>query len=132
MQDKRKILVIEKSLGFKWPRGISRKKKDSCQVPKVKALLDDIEPLKRKFQKYLPSKLRDCKEFVDRSEQLFLKYGPQLWPPPPTDTSDWLVDAAVNDHGGLYCRNLQYYNSKDREKYVPKALTMISHLLCVG
>lgn len=117
MPEKLKILELEKKCGFKWERGISRTwKQGSSDFFPVKGFLDDIESLKQKFVHVATSQLRCSAEFTQLWEQLFMTYGPQLWPSPPIDTSAWLVDPEVNDWEGLYPRTLYYDQANDREK----------------
>lgn len=111
MRAGRKILKIEKSLGFKWPYGISRKISESQKVERVEALLTDIRKLQNAFQTYQPYDLRTSFKksgFGKRCEDLFLSHGPSLWPPPPVDRSSWLVDSKVNNLDGFYPRDLYY------------------------
>ena len=115
MHNRRKILNIERSLGFKFERGIDRNTKESGKVPPLKALLKDIEPVKCKFVKCLPQKLRGSAEFERLCEELFVKHAPRLWPSPPVDTSDWLVNANSNPANGLYPHDLFYQIPEHRE-----------------
>jgi hypothetical protein len=113
MQDKRKILNIERSLGFKWPWGISRKTKESCRVPVVKFLLNETGRLKEKYVDLTPTQLQKCSEFHNDCDMLFAKYGNKLWPSPPADRSAWLVDCNEENWEGQWTKNLDYNDEND-------------------
>lgn len=110
-----KILELEKRLGFKWERGISLNTSESQQVPALRAFLEDIKKLKTDFAYVLPKSLRLSKSFQSRCEDLLIEYADKLWPMDPVDTSGWLVDARLNDWGGLYPKNLAYRNKEDQD-----------------
>jgi hypothetical protein len=113
MPDKRKVLNIEHSLGFRFPWGISRKTKESCRVRVVKLLLDDTEKLKHKYIDFTPTQLQKSLEFDHECDVLFARYGPKLWAPPPADRSAWLVDCNENNWDGLWTKNLNYHDKDD-------------------
>lgn len=102
MPDSRRVLNIEKEMGFKWKRGLSRAKRESCKVQIVKNLIDDIDILKQNWVDTPSSQLRTEELFQYDCVELFEKYAPVLFPPLPADRSAWLVSAAVNDWDGLY------------------------------
>ncbi len=110
-----KILELEKRLGFKWERGISLNTSESQQVPALRLFLEDIKELKTEFANERPKSLRLSKSFRSRCDDLLIKYADDLWPMDPVNTSGWLVDANVNDWGGLYPRDLAWRNKTDQE-----------------
>lgn len=114
MQEQRKILDIEKSLGFKWARGLSRQG-ESLLVPRLRELLRDVDLLKVKFVGLDRQQLWSSTSFKEQCEILFEIYGPDLWPPRSLDRTSWLVSSAVNEYHGLYPRDLCYFDDTDRE-----------------
>ena len=118
LSDKRKILTIEAHLGFKWPRGLSRQKDESTQVPILKAFLAEVGEVGQNYVQLSAKDVRSSPEFHAICEDLFERYGASLWPPSTVDTSAWQVDPTVNDLNGLYPKSLHYDDPADREKYV--------------
>lgn len=106
MPDSRRVTNIEKKLGFKWERGLSRTKGESCKIRLVKHLIDDIDDLKQEWVGVLPSQLRKRADFETSCLKLYEKHAPRIWPDPPADRSAWLVDANVNSWDGMYPHDL--------------------------
>ena len=115
MQEKRKILNIEKRLGFKFSRGLSRER-ESSQVLSLRELLTELEDLKVSYRHFSGKDLRSSQHFEDTCLDLFDKYGPGLWPPDGIDRSAWLVDSRSNDLDGLYPHNLHFDDEFKHEK----------------
>ncbi|KAK3710864.1 hypothetical protein LTR37_010088 [Vermiconidia calcicola] len=108
-----RITKLEKRMGFKWPKGFSRSKKQSRQVVALRNLIDDIGMLNRTFRGPPSSELRRDTDFKERCEELYVIYAPKLWPTlPPADRSGWLVDAQVNNLEDLYPEDL-YFDSDE-------------------
>lgn len=115
MSDKRKILLIEKALGFCLERGVSRQK-GRLQVPQLLDLLDGIQRLKKRYVHLVPREIRSSEQLHDDVALLFRDQGPALWPSfPARDQCCWLIDAeksSVKDT--YYPRNLFFADEGDR------------------
>ncbi|KAK5169439.1 uncharacterized protein LTR77_005415 [Saxophila tyrrhenica] len=115
MRSKGSITTLERQLGFKWAKGLSRETKDSAQSEPIRILLARIDELKRAHQNSLPTPLPGLPDLQHEIEQLFRTVGPDLWPNPPTDTSGWLCDPAVEDWNGNWTRYLRFDDLDDKE-----------------
>jgi hypothetical protein len=115
MPDPRRVLTLEKKLGFIWAdKGISKLRGESCKVGVVKDMIKDVDKVKVESVHVLPSELRRSTSFNNHCRALFEKHAHRLWPRPPIDRSAWLVEAAVNDWEGHYTRDL-YVGEHDSE-----------------
>ncbi|KAK3690770.1 hypothetical protein LTR37_018992 [Vermiconidia calcicola] len=103
-----KILILERSLGFKFERGFSRQTSQSGQVPAIRELLEHIDTLNQAFGDVSAKELRKNGLFRDACEEIFLKLGGSLWPPLPAV----LVDAKYEDFSGLYPEDLSFHSDK--------------------
>ncbi|KAK5128327.1 hypothetical protein LTR85_002994 [Meristemomyces frigidus] len=107
--------AIEKSLGFWWPRGLSRTK-GRLNYPAIKNLLTDLDQVTHKqARRMTPRDLRTSPELKAAADLVFDRQGPHLWPDswrrPP-----WLADAAAGGNlSGLYPRDLYYSRPEDRD-----------------
>lgn len=102
----RRVIDIEKMLGFKWAKGFSKNLIESTEVPIIKDLNHDIDDLKQDWAGLPPGVLRKNQKFKEQSLDLFHKYAETLWAPLSTDRSAWLVDATINNWNSLYPRDL--------------------------
>ncbi|KAF2766440.1 hypothetical protein EJ03DRAFT_376956, partial [Teratosphaeria nubilosa] len=113
-----RVVDIEKSLGWPYPRGISCAK--GKNLPSLLRELDDrIDEIK---DKYVLSKglnvaeLRCSTQLEADVNDLFAEFGARVWPDEPhRSDAAWLVDADKNSLGNLYTKNLFYSNGEDRE-----------------
>lgn len=116
MREQGNVIKLEKSLDFKWPKGISRSKKVTSQLPTLQQLLDDIEGMKKPFAHSPPIQLREDHDFRTECTRLFHKHGNLVWGSSANRTG-WLVDAELTDLDGLYPKNLYYEVAEDQERY---------------
>lgn len=110
-----RVLDIERLLGFRWRRGISRERSNSSKVPVVKEFLDAIDNVNTTYLETPAAALRSSVAFGEECQRLFDFHGPRLWPDPAVDTSAWLCDSSQDDLGGSWPRNLTYSNPDDRK-----------------
>lgn len=117
-------LKIERSLGFWWPRGISRQR-GRCKVTAVKTLLDEIAPVIRQYSTMLPADIYASKNLQVEANRIFDATGPDLWPDPSVDRSGWVAtDVNMQILEGLYPRHLYFSRPLDQAEYawaVPKS-----------
>lgn len=116
MPERARIIDIERSLGFKWPGGLS--KQNRWLLPSnLRNLLEDIDHLKVQSVGHSNKRFYASKAFVERSEHLFSVHGPKIWPIDVNERSQWLSWAPSDNNDGLYPENLYHYNETHREKY---------------
>lgn len=110
----RGVLAIEKCLGFKSLRGISRSPR-SKHPPgaSIAELEDGIDYFKMIYGGLDMVEVRKSRMLHDEIIQLFESIGPAMWPS-QTPTPSWLVDATLNDLDGHYPRNLRFDNLQDQ------------------
>ena len=111
MRNKPRIKDTVKRLGLKFDL---KRRKESPPVPRFNELVEKIDELKEAYAHLGANGLRSSQTLTDEIRLLFDDYGVDLWPPPGIDTSAWLLDAAVDDHGGLHPRNLHYCIHEDQ------------------
>lgn len=112
-----KILEIEKSLGFRWPNGMSNNN-NARNAQSVQDLLKDIRTLQLEYvnnRNLSRLELKASVKFNTRLENLFTRHGPHLWPPRAIDRRAWLVDAHKWTWYGRYPRNLYYDYPEDHD-----------------
>lgn len=112
------ILELEKSLGIWWPRGLSRQK-DARKIPVIGKLLHEIDRVTQTYGGLAQREIRRSTDLRQAASETFMNLGGELWPDGEQDRSAWLVsDAAKDDLGGLYPKNLYFSDPNDREKSV--------------
>ena len=110
---RRKILIIERKLGFWFPLGISRHK-DRLNIPLLKDLNEDIKRLTTSYGVKTQVEIRDFELLRIDAQNLFQKYSPEFWSDDIQHCLRWLADASKNDLNGLYPRDLYYSKQADR------------------
>lgn len=108
-----KILDIERKLGVWFPLGLSRHK-DRLKIPLIKDFNDEIKKLTTAYGSKTQAEIRDSDTLRIDAEQLFDKFGPELWTDDKVDRLKWLADASYNDLDGVYPRDLYYSDAEDR------------------
>ncbi|KAK3669757.1 hypothetical protein LTR78_010385 [Recurvomyces mirabilis] len=101
---------LEKFLGFKWERTISRAK-DRQKYPVIKDLNDELKSVTEHYSTLTRAELLNCTEFVEKSNAIFDAIGPRLWPDEGRSDlvrSQWLATAAVDNLGGQYPEDLYF------------------------
>ena len=106
MPDVHRVTNTEKRLGFRWPRGFSRTKGESCKIRVIESLIDGIDRLKRKWLDTPSTELRKWAQFEKDCLDLYALYAHRIWADPPANRSAWLVQASENSWNGLYPRDL--------------------------
>ncbi|KAI7081690.1 hypothetical protein KC356_g8955 [Hortaea werneckii] len=108
-----KILDTERKLGFWFPLGISRHK-GRLGIALLKNLDEDVKRLTTSHGVNTRAEIRDSETLRTDAENLFQKYGPELWSDDTQGRLRWLADASKDDLGGSYPRDLYYSNQADR------------------
>ncbi|KAI6863459.1 hypothetical protein KC338_g5888 [Hortaea werneckii] len=108
-----KILAIERKLGFCFPLGLSRHT-DRQRIPLLENLKEDIKRLTTSYGVKTQAKIRNSESLRIDAENLFQKYGPELWSDDIQDRLKWLVDASKTNLNGVYPRDLYYSKQADR------------------
>lgn len=110
----KKLIDIEKSLGFIWVSSIFGGVGGGCGVPIVEQFSNDVKLLTENFRDYQPNRLSKSTKFHVQCDELYRRHAPLLWPPKEVDRRDWLVNTDDNETGdGLYPRNLYYEDKGD-------------------
>ncbi|KAI6806689.1 hypothetical protein KC332_g10353 [Hortaea werneckii] len=108
-----KILDIERKLGVWFPLGLSRHK-DRLKIPLLKDFNEDIKRLTTSYGGKNQAEIRDSETLRIDAENLFQKYGPELWSDDTQDRLRWLADASQTSLNGAYPRDLYYSKQEDR------------------
>ncbi|KAI7457536.1 hypothetical protein KC357_g9316 [Hortaea werneckii] len=108
-----KILAIERKLGFCFPLGLSRHT-DRQRIPLLENLKEDIKRLTTSYGVKTQAKIRNSESLRIDAENLFQKYGPELWSDDIQDRLKWLADASKTNLNGVYPRDLYYSKQADR------------------
>ncbi|KAK3049337.1 hypothetical protein LTR09_009256 [Extremus antarcticus] len=106
-----KITTLERALGFRWPHGLSRAKKESSQQPALRIFLATMDDLNCRYQIRASTDESLLLEFRSEVDDLFEALGPKLWPDQSVETSEWL---SSTDWDGLWPRRLFYHNAADK------------------
>ena len=106
MPTARRVTDSERRLGFRWHRGLSRTKGESCKIPLIKLLIEEIDKVKQRWVNVLPSVLRKTVQFEEQCLELYSRFAPRIWANPPADRNAWLVQSSENDWNGLYPHDL--------------------------
>ncbi|SMY22154.1 unnamed protein product [Zymoseptoria tritici ST99CH_1A5] len=119
------LVSIERSLGLKSDRGISRQgNKDS---PVVQDLLSDIKVIAEQYVSKPNTEIRSSASLEKASLDLFSRYGPILWPDFGDDERpNWLETPSLEKYDGRYPKDLHYSDEPDRQ-----TLTELFHDLVV-
>ncbi|KJX94429.1 hypothetical protein TI39_contig4195g00003 [Zymoseptoria brevis] len=119
------LVSIERSLGLKSDRGISRQgNKDS---PVVQDLLSDIKVIAEQYVSKPNTEIRSSASLEKASLDLFSRYGPILWPDFGDDERpNWLETPSLEGYDGRYPKDLHYSDGPDRQ-----TLTELFHDLVV-
>jgi hypothetical protein len=109
------IRKLEKSLGLRFDHSISQCNKECRRIPVIRSLLKSIEDLKKSFPTLTEAQIARSEELdLEIGKMLIGIHGEKLWPIKGVDRSAWLVDATVDNLGGLYKKNLYWSDRHDR------------------
>jgi hypothetical protein len=111
----RRILTLERRVGFRFEWGLSRKTGESLQIPGIGGLLAKVDALKERYVDYEPSRLRSTLSFEDNCNCIFAEFAPKVWPRLSTDRDAWLVRSESNSWNNLYNRDLEYFEPEDEK-----------------
>ncbi|KAK3679521.1 hypothetical protein LTR78_001082 [Recurvomyces mirabilis] len=109
-----RIFDLEKSLGFKWDRTISRAR-DRQKYPIIKELNAELKRITESYSTLTQTELLHSTKLDKEGNALFDTLGPKLWPADGDVKfvrSQWLAAAAVDDLAGFYPEDL-YYETDD-------------------
>ncbi|KAK4570147.1 hypothetical protein LTR86_002227 [Recurvomyces mirabilis] len=105
-----RIFDLEKSLGFKWERTISRAR-DRQKYPIIKELNTELKRITESYSTLTQTELLHSTKLDREGNALFDTLGPKLWPADGDVEfvrSQWLAAAAVDDLAGFYPKDLYY------------------------
>ncbi|KAF2772138.1 hypothetical protein EJ03DRAFT_380919 [Teratosphaeria nubilosa] len=116
----RRVLSLEKALGFRYARGISlQRPAKKLLPPPVWELEQRVDEIKHRYVKERDLCERDMDQDEDLATEiknLFHTLGPQLWLDDRNSAmAPWLVDAGEDDLDGHYPRSLFYNSAADNE-----------------
>lgn len=107
------VLSIERTLGLKSERGISRQgNKDS---PPIEAILKGIKLIMVAYVNQDLTIIRDSDALKAEATTLFDQYGPQIWPGPDEPRPHWLEEPNEMRHEGKYPKACHYTIPEDYE-----------------
>jgi hypothetical protein len=107
------LVSIERSLGLKSDRGISRQgNKDN---PVVQDLLSDIKNIAQQYVSKPNTEIRSSPALEQASLDLFSRYGPILWPGPGGERPNWLESPSPDRYDGRYPKDLHFADAADRQ-----------------
>ena len=108
------VSSIEKSLGFWWPRGISREK-GRTKHDVINSLLKEVNHITHEYACYLPPHAIETSEGIKAAAaSIFRSHGPRLWPDCQTQ-APWLAIAAHNNLEGHYPADLRFTDPADHD-----------------
>ncbi|KXT05540.1 hypothetical protein AC578_3675 [Pseudocercospora eumusae] len=112
-RNQRDVLTIERTLGLKSERGISRQ--SNKDAPPIEAALKGIKLIQTTYVHKSLDEIRDSQPLKDDAMRLFNKYAPQIWPSPEDGRPPWLEEPSNTRHDGCYPKSLHYTDIHDRE-----------------
>ncbi|EME41345.1 hypothetical protein DOTSEDRAFT_55191 [Dothistroma septosporum NZE10] len=108
----RNLLGLERSLGLRSERGISRQ--SNKDAPPIEQLLDSIKLIARRWVAATNREIRTSEVLKQDALGLFDEYGPTIWPDDGIRPS-WLEEPSDDAYEGRYPRDLFYSDPDDRE-----------------
>ena len=108
---------IEKSLGFKWDRTISRAR-DRQKFPIIKKLNARLAKITKSYSSLQQTEILESAQLDNDANALFEELGPSLWPSDGDSKfvrSQWLASSAVDNLSGLYPDDLYFEVTKHYE-----------------
>lgn len=108
----RNLLGLERSLGLRSERGISRQ--SNKDAPPIEQLLDSIKAIARRWVSATNREIRTSAVLKRDALGLFDDYGPTIWPDAEVRPS-WLEHPSADAYEGRYPTHLYYSNPDDRE-----------------
>ncbi|KAF7191962.1 hypothetical protein HII31_06607 [Pseudocercospora fuligena] len=112
-RNQRDVLSIERTLGLKSERGISRQ--SNKEAPPIEAALKGIKLIQTAYVHKSLDEIRDSQPLKDDATRLFNKYAPQIWPGPENGLPAWLEEPSETRSDGRYPKSLHYTDIHDRE-----------------
>jgi hypothetical protein len=129
------LVSIERSLGLKSDRGISRQgNKDNPVVSsarirmlrnqwihshrhfnQIQDLLSDIKSIAEQYVSKPNTEIRSSPALEQASLNLFSRYGPILWPGPGCERPNWLESPSLERYDGRYPKELHHSDAEDRQ-----------------
>lgn len=113
MKGERDLVGIERSLGLRSTRGISRQTNKTA--PPIQAILDGIKRISKAHVTSSNTEIRASRALKDEALQLLDDHGPQIWPDPAEERPAWLEQPSTTAFDGKYPRDLYYNRPADRE-----------------
>lgn len=109
----RDLVGLERSLGLKSSRGISRQSnKDS---PPIQAIVNGMKKIAKEYVDLTTSEIRQSEPLRQEVNDLFEEYAPVIWPDESHQQPEWLEDPDPFKFEGRYPRRLCYSDEEDRE-----------------
>jgi hypothetical protein len=108
------VLSIERQLGLKSERGISRQ--GNKDAPPVEAALQGIKLIMIAYVDKELHEIRESEALKAEATALLDKHGPQIWPDPDEERPHWLEEPSVDRHQGLYPQSRHFSNKDDYEQ----------------
>ncbi|KAK5691499.1 hypothetical protein LTR97_011492 [Elasticomyces elasticus] len=111
------VSVIEKGLGIKWARGLSRHG-GRLKIPVIRDLEKEMRQVVEKYSVLSQREVLASSELEDAANRFFDSVGPRMWPTPEEDPDDsrleYLAVASQDNLEGHYPRDLYYAVEEDR------------------
>ncbi|KAK3649762.1 hypothetical protein LTR56_006661 [Elasticomyces elasticus] len=113
--DKPDIGAIEKSLGIKWTRGLSRES-GRLKIPIIRELEHALKQVIRQYANVLsPTELETSAELEAAANAIFNSLGARVWPD-GSENPEWLAEATRDNLNGYYPENLFFSSEQHCSK----------------
>ncbi|KAK5680206.1 hypothetical protein LTS10_007133 [Elasticomyces elasticus] len=114
--DKPDIGAIEKSLGIKWTRGLSRES-GRLKIPIIRELEYALKQVVRQYANVLsPTELETSAELEAAANAIFNSLGARVWPD-GSENPEWLAEATRDNLNGYYPENLFFSSEQLRQLF---------------
>ncbi|CAK3919221.1 Hypothetical predicted protein [Lecanosticta acicola] len=113
MKGDRDLVGIERSLGLRSVRGISRQA--NKDAPPIRSLLEGIRIIAQAYVTRSNGEIRSSQVLKDDAHDLLEQYGPDIWPGPEHERPPWLEEPSTTNFDGKYPQHRYYTDPADRE-----------------
>lgn len=110
----RDLVGLERSLGFRSNRGISRQSNKDW-LP-IQAIVQGMKRIAKQYVELTTGEIRQSESLRQAVTDLFEEWAPTIWPDEDQPQPDWLEDPDPFKFEGRYPRRLHYNDEEDREK----------------
>lgn len=110
----RELVGLERSLGFRSNRGISRQSNRDW-LP-IQAIVQGMKRIAKQYVHLTTGEIRASASLMQEVTDLFEEWAPTIWPNEDQAQPDWLEDPDPYRFEGRYPRRLQYNVEEDREQ----------------